>query len=357
MKKIKNILNKDYLLNIDPIYSISAIGTSYLILYACIHFARKEFLIATIEIILVTASIINLTLYKFFKNKEFSSNVILFAMILFFDYLLIDGGIENTGIFWIYFYPILAFFLKDKLYGIYWNVAFIFSVIALLFLYKGGFIKLAYSEDTIVLSLITYSSIFIIMLFIKSNINFNYEQIEKLATTDSLTGIFNRFQIMKLLKMEVERADRYNKVFSVILFDIDNFKSINDTYGHQKGDMVLQKVASIFRENLRKTDYFGRFGGEEFIIVAPETKAEDAYKLAEKLRKILEKTKFDSIGKVTASFGIAQYEKGKDINKLLKEADDALYMAKREGKNRVCIFEEKGCLNRHPETTHQEKQK
>ncbi len=338
MKNIKKLLSKNYLLNIDPIYSISIVGTSYLILYAFIHFARKEVLIATIETSLVVLSFLNLLIYKILKNKEFASNAILFTMILFFDYLLIDGGVEKTGIFWIYFYPTLAFFLKDKLYGIYWNIAFIISVIILLLLEKENVIDLAYKDDIVVLSLVTYSSIFIVMVFIKSNINFNYEQIEKLATTDSLTGIFNRFQIMKLLNMELERAKRYNKVFSVIIFDIDNFKKINDTYGHQKGDMVLQKVASLLKENLRQTDFFGRLGGEEFIVIAPETKAEDAFKLAEKLRKLLENANFDSVGQVTASFGISQYEKGKDVNQLLKEADEALYIAKRKGKNLVCIF-------------------
>ncbi|RMD46315.1 MAG: GGDEF domain-containing protein [Aquificota bacterium] len=146
---------------------------------------------------------------------------------------------------------------------------------------------------------------------------------------------------MKLLEMEVERAKRYKKHFAVILFDIDNFKNINDTYGHQKGDEVLKKVAKIFKENLRKTDHFGRFGGEEFIIIVPELTDKDAYLLAEKLRKLLENTRFDHIDKVTASFGISQFEEGKSITQLLKEADSALYTAKRTGKNKTVIFNKK----------------
>ena len=352
-----SILIKKEALNIDPVYSISLIGTFYLFLYAIIHFARKEVEIATIELLLVSFSFINLFLYKKTNNKNIASNIILFAMILFFDYLIIKGGIHNTGIYWIYFYPILAFFLKDKLNGIYWNLAFISTIFLLIFLQIYGFIKLAYNTDVLFFSLITYSSILIIMVFIKSNINYNYEQIEKLATTDSLTGIYNRFQIMKLLEMEVERAKRYKKHFAIILFDIDNFKDINDTYGHQKGDEVLKKVAKIFKENLRKTDHFGRFGGEEFIIIVPESTDKEAYLLAEKLRMLLENTDFDGLDRVTASFGVSQFQEGKNITQILKEADDALYKAKRTGKNKTVIFNKKNsALTAPSETTHQEQQ-
>ncbi len=338
MKIVKNLFYKDYLLNIDPIYSISVIGTLYLFFYMLIHFARNELLIAIVELIVIIFSIFNLTFYIKTKNKEVVSNIILAGILLFFDFLLIDGGLEKTGIYWIFVYPTLAFFLKDRLIGIYWNLAFVLSIIILLFLDKHKIVNLTFSEEKVILALVTYSAIFIIMVFIKSNISFNYEKIEKLATTDSLTGIYNRFQILKLLKTEIEKALRYNKTFSIILFDIDNFKSINDNYGHQKGDYVLKKVTEIFSKNIRKTDYFGRLGGEEFIIITPEIDAKSALIVAEKLRKLLEKSKFDDVGQITASFGISEFEKGKDVNQLLKEADDALYLAKRKGKNRVCIY-------------------
>lgn len=338
MKITKNIFQKKYLLNIDPIYSISIIGTIYLFFYMLIHFARNEIIIATVELIVVIFSIFNLIFYIKTKNKEIVSSIILAGILLFFDFLLIDGGLEHTGIYWIFVYPTLAFFLKDRLNGIYWNFAFVLSVVFLLFLNEKNLIKLAYSEENIALALLTYSSIFIIMIFIKSNISFNYQQIEKLATTDSLTGIYNRFQILKLLKAEIERALRYNKTFSIILFDIDNFKSINDNHGHQKGDYVLKKVTEMFSKNIRKADYFGRLGGEEFIIITPEIDSKNAFIIAEKLRRLLEKLEFDGIGKITASFGISEFEIGKDLNQLLKEADDALYQAKRKGKNKVCIY-------------------
>ncbi len=344
IKNLLKIFQREYFFNTNPIYSISLIGTSYLFLYSLIHFARKDYSIAAIEVLLVIFSFINMFFYKKTGNKELSSSIILLAMIIFFDYLIINGGLYNTGIYWIYFYPTLAFFLKDKLKGVYWNFFFLLSILGLIFLQERGFLRLAYPTNILIFSLITYSSIFIILLFIKSNINYSYHKIEKLATTDSLTGIFNRFQIMKLLEMEVERAKRYQKVFSIVLFDIDNFKQINDTYGHQKGDEVLKKIAKLFKENLRKTDYFGRFGGEEFIIIVPEATTKEAYLLAEKLRKLLEKSKFDDIGSITASFGISQYSPEKSITKLLKEADDALYSAKREGKNKVKVYNGKGCL-------------
>ncbi len=338
MQFIKKLSQKDYLINIDPIYSISIIGTIYLFVYMSVHLYRHEMQIAIVELIMIFFSIWNLVFYIRTKNREIVSNIILIGIMIFFDYLLIDGGLEKTGIYWLFSYPILSFFLKDKLKGVYWNLLFVLSVIILIFLSKNQFIKLAYSDNTVILALVTYSAIFTIMVFIKSSISFNYQQIERLATTDSLTGIYNRFQILKLLKLEIERANRYGKVFSVILFDIDNFKHINDNYGHQKGDYVLQRITEVFRKNIRKTDFFGRLGGEEFIIVTPEIDEHKAYILAEKLRIILENLSFNDIGRITASFGVTQYEKGKSLNQLLKEADDALYLAKRLGKNRVCVY-------------------
>ncbi|MEW6068230.1 MAG: diguanylate cyclase [Nitrospirota bacterium] len=160
-------------------------------------------------------------------------------------------------------------------------------------------------------------------------------ELEKLAITDSLTGVFNRTKFHELIKKEIERARRYNHPLSMIMFDIDHFKKVNDTYGHTSGDYVLKALTQVVRENLRETDYLIRWGGEEFIIITPETDLGKAEMLAERTRKAIEDHTFDHVGKITVSFGVTQFIKDDTEDTFVKRADDATYIAKRKGRNRV----------------------
>jgi diguanylate cyclase (GGDEF)-like protein/PAS domain S-box-containing protein len=164
------------------------------------------------------------------------------------------------------------------------------------------------------------------------------EELKRLATTDILTGAYNRTLFDEIIKREIERVNRYNKPLSVIMFDIDHFKRVNDTFGHNAGDYVLKKIAYLVRRIMRKIDYFMRWGGEEFIIISAETDREQAYTLAERIRKRIENCKFDHIDKITVSCGVAEYQEGDTENSLIKRADDAMYEAKRKGRNRVAVI-------------------
>lgn len=161
------------------------------------------------------------------------------------------------------------------------------------------------------------------------------EQLQKLSITDHLTGLYNRIKIEELLQSEKKRRERYKNVFSVILLDIDNFKYVNDNYGHDVGDDALITAARILAQNIRLADDVGRWGGEEFIIVCPETDQKGAFNLAEKLRKIFEQTDFNMAGKITCSFGTAEIGDSENIKGLIKRSDLALYKAKKQGRNRV----------------------
>ncbi len=175
------------------------------------------------------------------------------------------------------------------------------------------------------------------------------EVLQILATTDTLTGLNNRGHFNELAKNEIARTCRYSRPLSVVMFDIDLFKSINDTYGHWNGDIVLQRVATITKKMLRKTDIAARYGGEEFILLLPETPAQMAASVAEKLRKQIEdtvvKTETHSI-KLTASFGVSDYP-GKDDPKsqdrilfeIVTNADNAMYASKNSGRNRITIHQ------------------
>ncbi len=159
-----------------------------------------------------------------------------------------------------------------------------------------------------------------------------------MATIDELTGLNNRHSLEAKLSAEMERSARYHEPLSIILFDIDHFKHVNDTWGHPTGDEVLKKIARITRDHVREPDDLFRWGGEEFLLVTPHTTLEGALILAEKLRKSIASTAFPDVGAVTASFGVAQSLPGESREDWFKRADQALYRAKNTGRDKVTGF-------------------
>lgn len=157
------------------------------------------------------------------------------------------------------------------------------------------------------------------------------------ATTDRLTGVFNRHEIEVILEREIERSSRYKSPLAVILFDVDHFKAVNDTYGHQVGDYVLKTMAGLVKEHIRSTDYLGRWGGEEFMLVVPGIELQNTRNMAEKLRSLIEEYCFIDVPRVTASMGVALFKESDTMDLLIKKADDALYKAKGSGRNIVCV--------------------
>tara|TARA_B100001167_G_scaffold188981_1_gene153053 strand:- start:729 stop:1502 length:774 start_codon:yes stop_codon:yes gene_type:complete len=168
-----------------------------------------------------------------------------------------------------------------------------------------------------------------------------YEQANKLAVTDGLTGISNRQSVEKSLQIEFERSKRYNSPLSLILLDVDHFKDVNDTYGHQKGDEILIAFASLLKKACRANDIAARYGGEEFVMVLPQSNAQGAFKIAERVREEIMKISFtgnESNFAVTVSCGVAEFNKDyESINKLIAAVDQALYEAKNGGRNRTIL--------------------
>jgi len=160
-------------------------------------------------------------------------------------------------------------------------------------------------------------------------------ELEKLSITDQLTKLYNRHKLNEVLQNEFHRAERINSTFGVIILDIDNFKIINDTHGHNVGDNVLKELAVLLKQNIRISDTLGRWGGEEFLIIVPQGDNKSKQILAEKLRIKIEKHLFPTVTNITASFGVSIYEKDDNIDSLIKKADDALYKAKANGRNQV----------------------
>ena len=156
-----------------------------------------------------------------------------------------------------------------------------------------------------------------------------------LATIDPLTSISNRRKFNEVLEYELQRDTRYGNELSLILCDLDHFKHINDEYGHNIGDEVLKEFTQLVSKNIRKTDVFARWGGEEFVLLLPESDISTAIEMAEKLRILTEKYQFSDVGKITASFGVTQLMKDDDEKNFINRADEALYNAKDNGRNKV----------------------
>ncbi len=163
----------------------------------------------------------------------------------------------------------------------------------------------------------------------------NEKKLELMSLTDQLTGLYNRHKLHQVFTSEINRSNRFEEIFGIILLDLDLFKNVNDNYGHDVGDLVLKEISQILKDNIRISDTLGRWGGEEFLIILPQIDLEGAVVLAQKLRKEIENHQFSIVGKMTASFGIAYYRKGDDENSIIKRADEALYKAKEMGRNIV----------------------
>ncbi|KFN04170.1 GGDEF domain-containing protein [Bacillus clarus] len=165
-----------------------------------------------------------------------------------------------------------------------------------------------------------------------------YQEQERLATIDSLTEIYNRLKFKQILEEKWEGLRRNNQNMALILFDIDDFKKINDTYGHDFGDLALVQLVELMKSKVESQHTFARWGGEEFIILVTNTVEKEVFQVAESLRFFIETKQFSGISKLTASFGIALYEQGITKEELVQRADVALYEAKKNGKNQVRIY-------------------
>ena len=172
---------------------------------------------------------------------------------------------------------------------------------------------------------------------ISNELEENRNRLEAIAITDPLTQLFNRRKFSEMLQFEIGRERRYKNGLFFMVCDIDKFKDINDEYGHIVGDEVLKMIAKLLKDSTRETDIVARWGGEEFVLLITNTDVSFAPIIANKLRKLIEITKFRNVGGVTASFGIAYYQENDDEESLFARADKALYQAKNNGRNCVAV--------------------
>ena len=252
-----------------------------------------------------------------------------------------------------YYYETPSFYIQS--YGVialiivFFTVAgrWIDTVLASVFLGAGFIVIAAYRFTAIPFSemaaVIVYMTLILLINAVFSyrinyykRMQFRYNQeLKRASEIDALTGIYLKSKFNEEMRKWMELAGRHGHALSLVLFDVDNLKTINDAFGHLAGEKVLSTLARIVKNEIRQSDVFARWGGDEFVILLPHTEGAQAFELAERIRDLVASHRFAAVGLISCSFGVAEYEKGEDGDSFLARADQKLYQAKSAGKNLV----------------------
>ncbi|MBU2953219.1 GGDEF domain-containing protein [Marinobacter sp. F3R08] len=288
---------------------------------------------------------INLALFARTGNQTWQKTGLLSIAALLFSYLVASGGESNTGPLWFYIFPPLLFYLTDLKTGT--AVLLVCSLVAVVVFQfpELPLVAAQYSSDFKIrfFATLSFESIFCFILEAsrlkaRNELLALAEAHEHAARTDELTGLANRRDMQNRLTMEFSRYQRSGHHFSIALIDLDLFKHINDQFGHDAGDDVLREFATLMRTVIRHTDVAARWGGEEFLVLLPDTSLLQALTLAERLRSEVDARPFRFGGRelpVTISAGVCSIVTARSLDDLLKQADLNLYNAKESGRNRI----------------------
>jgi len=269
--------------------------------------------------------------YSFFPIKNFDNNIIAYAGVGF-DMKVVDDAYNNN----------ISKFISVEIFSSLLLFAILFIITKKAFIpfqkiiefteeiNKGNYY--VENQDTEILE---FSIIMESISKMSEAIRIREEDLVRLSTIDILTGIYNKAKIDEVLGLEIETSKKQDSDLCIIIVDIDYFKKVNDTFGHDVGDVVLKEFTTILKNNIRKTDILGRWGGEEFIIICPATSLEEATRLANRMREKVEAYRYTTKSNQTASFGVAVFITGENSKSLFIRVDKALYNAKKLGRNRV----------------------
>ena len=328
----------------------SFIGYSITFLMGVGAFIRQERLLGAVLMIaclLFVCSHLILRSKRIANPYKFSANLVTISLMLLMVYLVFTGGFKGTGPLWIYIVPPVALFFGGMRKGTQ-NIGLFVLVISVLMFYPNDeWLGTSYTfefKSRLIYSFLTVSCLFAFYEYVRQN---SFHRIQEMsqnfewqAMRDPLTGLLNRRGMQENLQSEFARSRRYNNDLTLMMCDIDFFKTVNDHYGHDKGDEIIKSMADIFKSGLRKQDSLARWGGEEYLFLLPETNGNQAMQLAEKLRRKIEATQYNQNDKtfsVTISIGLHQIISTNTINQAITKADTNLYKAKEQGRNRCII--------------------
>jgi diguanylate cyclase (GGDEF)-like protein len=335
---------------INAVVMAALSGPLYAFIYGALGFR------AAAQVILICCAFMFVSpiLLRFTKSIVVAREVFLCAVFFNFTWLTYSlGGVSAPTAGWLITAPVVAMFLGGVATAVFW-LCMSCTAVSIIYAMPLMGIPLPHHpvEDMTLLYLLCDFGLYIVIVvfvllfeltktqgFIK--LQQALEFINELAIRDELTGSHNRRHMIKLIEDEREIASHGNTMFSLCLLDIDYFKRINDTYGHSAGDLVLREFALCVQKRIRETDSFGRYGGEEFLLMLPRTAQEDAHAFAESVRLRVQQLGFAGVSpelNVTVSIGVAEFRIGESIGQTVARADEALYQAKSSGRNRVVSY-------------------
>lgn len=324
---------------------IGLIGATFLMAFAANAMSNGKLILAASLAIAALAGLGSLVLMRRTGELRYGAHGVSFAAAYVYIYLIISGGAEGTGPLWCYPLVALITFLQGMRRGIYITVGLTVASLILMFVPNLPFTVAEYGTTfkiRFIASFLALAMMTLIYEYLRSESQSRYRaissELDKASRTDELTGLANRREMNDLLEMEYANYIRHGQPFSVIMVDLDRFKQLNDNFGHAFGDQTLVDVASRLATNIRRSDHVARWGGEEFLILLPQTDLAQASRLAEKLRLAIAAFKPKGAaqgGTVTASMGVQSIEFAPTLANLITGADDRLYQAKNRGRNRV----------------------
>ena len=342
----ENDIDAQRLVLVINLYCI--VGTLYLILFSIQSFITHQFELTTILALCAFFAISNSLYLHHTSNYKRAGDIVVVMTLLLFLHLISTGGVDNTGPLWSYTLPPLVLFIYGLRKGSLALSSFILISMFLMFFPDNGIQSANYSYNFKVRYFSTFLGVCLISSICEYSRYHSNNILKKLqksiqleAHTDVLTGLYNRRYMHEKIDKLIQKTQLSTKPCSILLCDLDHFKSINDNYGHPCGDQVLIETASRMKSCLRSNDVAARWGGEEFMIILPDTKQDAAFLVAEKLRnKLCEEEICCSKNSlpVSMSIGMLQISTGYNLEDILNNVDDALYAAKRNGRNCTQIY-------------------
>lgn len=315
------------------------------VLNFALKFHKHYIVIGLLEAGVAAATAVVIIYYRKTKKHEVTAKitVLLLTIILIMFFALVENN--RYGFYWISIYPPTVYFLLERHKA---NIVVgLFCIYVFLFMISPHVSWESYEImiDSIINIFGATAVLVLVINFFEmgrtdavNELKEKNNELHGLIVIDYLTGLFNRIKLDEELRTEIKKAAASTSIFSIIMADLDNFKSINDNYGHLSGDSVLVDTAQILKQGCRKTDIVGRWGGEEFLIICPQTDKNKAKKLCERLIDNILKYRYVIEEKLTISFGVAEYIKGDSPDTILNRVDKALYKAKAKGKCRIEIL-------------------
>lgn len=325
----------------------STVGSAYLFMFGFSALSRGDYILGGLLVCSALAGISNYLLFRQLHNYRSAAGVVIAIMAVTCLYLLVTGGVNGTGPLWSYIaIPLILFMYGPRLGGGLLGAYFLVMA-ALLLIPANPLLQTEYAPDFTTRFLASFLAVSIMSYVheysrFKANLAMQSlrQAMEREARTDTLTGLPNRRAMYEQLQQELARARRMRHPWCLLLCDLDDFKQINDSHGHQVGDAALKETGRILRHCLRASDFSARWGGEEFLVLLPETDLHEAEAVAEKIRDQISRIRIDGVERsFTISIGGYQADSRGGLDDQLRQADRRLYAAKRSGKNRVVSTE------------------